>query len=89
MIDSSHLINVADRIEADLRDNILPLRIERHLIDRAQGEWFRGVTRDGRVLDSFAKVGFWKCPYHNGRMGLEAVRRLRALPGRVAPRLSS
>jgi len=51
--------------------------IETRLIDRAHGEWFRGVTRDGRVLGDQLKVSFWKCPYHNGRMGLEAVRRLR------------
>lgn len=50
--------------------------IETHLIDRQNGEWFRGVTRDGRVIRTFEKVGFWKCPYHNGRMGLEAVARL-------------
>ncbi len=50
--------------------------IELRLIDRLRGEWFRGVTRDGRVLDSELKVSFWKCPYHNGRAGLEAVRRL-------------
>ena len=51
--------------------------IETRLIDRKQGEWFRGVTRDGRVIESFEKAGFWKCPYHNGRMGLEVVLRLR------------
>ena len=50
--------------------------IETRLIDRANGEWFRGVTRDGRVIATFEKVSFWKCPYHNGRMGLEAVARL-------------
>jgi mannobiose 2-epimerase len=50
--------------------------IELRLIDRLRGEWFRGVTRDGRVLDNELKVSFWKCPYHNGRAGLEAVRRL-------------
>ncbi len=53
--------------------------IETHLIDREHGEWFRGVTRDGRVITDHLKVSFWKCPYHNGRMGLEAVRRLRAI----------
>ena len=52
--------------------------IEKHLIDHRHGEWFRGVTRDGTVIDAFEKVGFWKCPYHNGRMGLEAVALLRA-----------
>jgi len=58
--------------------------IEGNLIDRRRGEWLRGVTRDGRVLDKELKVSFWKCPYHNGRTGLEAVRRLRGLTGRAA-----
>ncbi len=53
--------------------------IEKRLIDRREGEWFRGVTRDGRVLGSELKVSFWKCPYHNGRTGLEATRRLREI----------
>jgi mannobiose 2-epimerase len=50
--------------------------IEKRLIDRRHGEWFRGVTREGRVLERELKVSFWKCPYHNGRTGLEATRRL-------------
>jgi mannobiose 2-epimerase len=50
--------------------------IKTRLIDHKHGEWFRGVTRDGRLLADQLKVSFWKCPYHNGRMGLEAVRRL-------------
>jgi mannobiose 2-epimerase len=53
--------------------------IETRLIDQKNGEWFRGVTRDGQVLANELKVSFWKCPYHNGRMGLEAVRRLRVI----------
>jgi mannobiose 2-epimerase len=51
--------------------------IEQRLIDRKNGEWFRGVTREGKVIPTFEKVGFWKCPYHNGRMGLEVVARLK------------
>jgi len=57
--------------------------IELRLIDRRRGEWLRGVSRDGRVLENELKVSFWKCPYHNGRTGLEAVRRLRGLCGRA------
>jgi mannobiose 2-epimerase len=53
--------------------------IEQRLIDRTRGEWLRGVTRDGQVLAGELKVSFWKCPYHNGRTGLEAVQRLRAI----------
>lgn len=53
--------------------------IERRLIDRERGEWFRGVTRDGRVLGDQLKVSFWKCPYHNGRAALEATSRLQAI----------
>ena len=51
--------------------------IAAHLVDRTHGEWFRAVTRDGALNADALKVSFWKCPYHNGRMGLEAVRRLR------------
>jgi len=50
--------------------------IAEHLIDRQHGEWFRAVTRGGVLLGDALKVSFWKCPYHNGRMGLEAVCRL-------------
>jgi mannobiose 2-epimerase len=57
--------------------------IEKRLIDRQYGEWLRGVTREGRPLDDELKVGFWKCPYHNGRTGLESVRRLRAITNHV------
>jgi mannobiose 2-epimerase len=52
--------------------------IATHLVDRENGEWFRGVTREGHVIGPLGKVGFWKCPYHNGRMGLEVVARLRS-----------
>jgi len=53
--------------------------IELRLIDSRRGEWFRGVTRDGHVLGGELKVSFWKCPYHNGRAGLESIRRLREI----------
>jgi mannobiose 2-epimerase len=53
--------------------------IEKRIIDHKGGEWLRGVTREGRVLEGELKVGFWKCPYHNGRTGLEATRRLREI----------
>ncbi|HWL16681.1 MAG TPA: AGE family epimerase/isomerase [Opitutus sp.] len=57
--------------------------IESRLIDRTHGEWLRGVTRDGQVLAGELKLGFWKCPYHNGRTGLEAPARLRAIAARM------
>jgi mannobiose 2-epimerase len=57
--------------------------IEQRLIDRQHGEWFRGVTRDGRILAGQLKVSFWKCPYHNGRTGLEASARLRAIAAQL------
>lgn len=53
--------------------------VEQRLIDRKHGEWLRGVTRDGTPLKHELKVSFWKCPYHNGRTGLEAPARLRSL----------
>ena len=39
------------------------------------GEWYWGTLADGVTpdLDS-PKAGFWKCPYHNTRMCLEALK---------------
>lgn len=53
--------------------------IDRVLIDRKHGEWFRFATRDGLVSRDEPKISFWKCPYHNGRTCLEGSLRLRAL----------
>ena len=53
--------------------------IETKLVDRAHGEWLRGVTRKGDLLAGQPKLSFWKCPYHNGRAGIEACSRLRSL----------
>lgn len=50
--------------------------VQRHLLDRAHGEWFWGVDARGRVMPGEDKAGFWKCPYHNGRACLEVLERL-------------
>lgn len=50
--------------------------IEKYIEDRMNGEWFWGVTRDGRNLTSTEKVSPWKCPYHNSRMCFEMIKRI-------------
>ena len=47
------------------------------LIDRENGEWFWSVRADGAVNRDDDKAGFWKCPYHNGRMCMEIIERTR------------
>lgn len=49
--------------------------IKDKLIDHANGEWFWSVSEDGTVNRTDDKAGFWKCPYHNGRMCLEIIER--------------
>ena len=51
--------------------------IKSSLIDRENGEWFWGIREDGSVNRKEDKAGFWKCPYHNGRMCLEIIERTR------------
>ena len=53
--------------------------IEAHLVDRAGGEWFFRVSRDGVPYREEDKVGLWKCPYHNARACLEIIERVGAL----------
>ena len=59
--------------------------IERQLIDRVHGEWYRFATPDGEPSRDEPKVSFWKCPYHNGRTCLEGTARLRSLARLAAP----
>lgn len=49
--------------------------IKKHLIDDEHGEWHWSVCADGTVNTDDDKAGFWKCPYHNGRMCMEIMER--------------
>lgn len=49
--------------------------IRNNLIDRENGEWFWSIRQNGSVNRTDDKVGFWKCPYHNGRMCMEIIER--------------
>ena len=50
--------------------------IRDNLVDRDNGDWFWGIHPDGTPDKESPKAGFWKCPYHNGRMCLEMLARL-------------
>ena len=47
--------------------------IKTRLIDYAHGEWYWSLRADGSINTVDDKAGFWKCPYHNGRMCLEII----------------
>lgn len=50
--------------------------IEKHLIDPRPGsEWYSEVDADGIPSSRLPIVEPWKCPYHNGRMCLEIIKR--------------
>lgn len=50
---------------------------EEKIIDHEKGEWYWGITRDGRIMRPDSKVDFWKCPYHNARACMEMVERVK------------
>ncbi|MDE5865222.1 MAG: AGE family epimerase/isomerase, partial [Lachnospiraceae bacterium] len=50
--------------------------IKEHVIDKRPGsEWFWDVTPEGESVSGRPIVEPWKCPYHNGRMCIEVIRR--------------
>ncbi len=51
--------------------------IRAHITDHDGGEWFWSIKADGTVNTEDDKAGFWKCPYHNGRMCMEIIERNR------------
>lgn len=52
--------------------------IRTRLTDREGGEWIWSLMPDGTPNRKDDKAGFWKCPYHNGRMCLEIIERFSA-----------
>lgn len=48
--------------------------IQKYLI-RPEGEWYWSILPDGTPNTMDDVAGFWKCPYHNGRMCLEIIER--------------
>lgn len=50
--------------------------VENYVIDKREGsEWFHEVTQEGVPYQGSPIVEPWKCPYHNGRMCLEVLKR--------------
>ncbi len=53
--------------------------IKKYVIDSRKGsEWFWEVNEDGSPIPGRPIVEPWKCPYHNGRMCMEVIRRASA-----------
>ena len=51
-----------------------------NIVDNEGGEWYWSrLSADGSVNRTDDKAGFWKCPYHNSRMCIEAIRVLDTL----------
>lgn len=51
--------------------------VKEYQLDKRKGsEWFWLVRKDGTPVEGKPIVEPWKCPYHNGRMCFEVIRRL-------------
>ena len=50
--------------------------IKEYIIDKREGsEWFWDLNKDSKPESKKPIVEPWKCPYHNGRMCMEIIRR--------------
>ncbi len=49
--------------------------IKKNFIDKKGGSWFSYVSESG--VPGGDKGGFWICPYHNGRMCMEVIERVK------------
>ncbi|HEY3390019.1 MAG TPA: AGE family epimerase/isomerase [Prolixibacteraceae bacterium] len=47
----------------------------KYMVDHNAGEWYNSVLPSG-IVSKGDKAGFWKCPYHNGRMCMEIMGRV-------------
>ena len=54
--------------------------IKKYVIDYNYGEWYGTVGKDDHKPNlEENKIGPWKCPYHNSRMGLQIAERIDSL----------
>ena len=51
--------------------------ISENLIDKKNGEWYWSVDNKLKPNLKEDKGGFWKCPYHDSRMCLEIIERIK------------
>lgn len=47
--------------------------IQNQIVDNKNGEWYWSRLDNGSINHKDDKAGFWKCPYHNGRMCMEMI----------------
>ena len=63
----THYLDMATRLWRFVRE---------YFRDLEYGEWFWRVDMDGKPIKDTYKIGFWKCPYHNGRACMEILNRI-------------
>ncbi|MCR4902254.1 MAG: AGE family epimerase/isomerase [Butyrivibrio sp.] len=56
--------------------NCLRFIFEYVVDSRSGSEWFGEVDKNGHPIEKIPIVEPWKCPYHNGRMCLEILKRM-------------
>lgn len=50
--------------------------IQKYVVDKKHGEWVENIEDVNNIDYTQALVQPWKCPYHNGRMCMEMMKRL-------------
>lgn len=61
---------------ADLERSLAEWDYIKRAIIAPDGEWYWGRRPDASVNLADDRAGFWKCPYHNGRMCMEVFNRI-------------
>jgi mannobiose 2-epimerase len=51
--------------------------IDKHFIDRKNGGWYARVSKDGVPYADRDKCNGFVCPYHNARMSIEIIKRVK------------
>ena len=83
MVQAEAVVGFLNGYESDRSDDryllaamdIFKFILEKVHDKRAGSEWYWEVDKDGNPYSKKPIVEPWKCPYHNGRMCFEIIRR--------------